>query len=55
MKNILCVLGFHKPDKYRYLRADKYHKNGTVYHRNYVVCERCGKRLFKFGKEKKNV
>ena len=26
MKNILCVLGFHKPDKYRYLKAEKYHK-----------------------------
>lgn len=44
MKNILCRLGFHKPDKYHYVTYIK--SNGKRSWRvNYAVCERCGKRL----------
>ena len=28
MDNILCKLGFHRPDKYRYLKETRYHLNG---------------------------
>ena len=42
--NILCKLGFHKPDKERYQIV--YRKVGRhKWHRNYVVCSRCGKRI----------
>ena len=52
MKKILCKLGFHVPDKYRYMKVTRYHRNGKKYHRNYVVCERCGKMLHTFAKIK---
>lgn len=51
--NILCKLGFHKPSKTDYIRVTKYRKrsvcHGNKYHRNYQVCERCGKMLNTFG------
>lgn len=44
MKNILCKLGFHKANKFMYVRVNK--KRGKhKYHRNYFVCDRCGKLL----------
>ena len=44
MKNILCKLGFHKSDKYRFIRVNC--RNGKhKWHKNYAVCIRCGKRL----------
>lgn len=50
--NILCKLGFHKPSKTEYIQVTKYRKrsgcHGNKYHRNYQLCERCGKRLDKF-------
>lgn len=52
MKDIRCMLGRHKPSGNRYIIAERYHKNGKKYHRNYVVCERCGKLLYKFAKAK---
>lgn len=42
--SVLCKLGFHKPDKTMHLKVYKQvgrHK----WHRNYVVCSRCGKRI----------
>ena len=48
MKSLLCKLGFHKPDNDKYERVVRYHrtyKKGKKYHRNYVICKRCGKRL----------
>lgn len=45
-KPLLCWLGIHKPDKYKYLRVKRWHFGGRkMYHRNYAICERCGKRL----------
>lgn len=42
--NILCKLGFHKPMKNAYQRV--YMRNGKhKWHRNYVICERCSKRI----------
>ena len=52
MKGILCKLGFHSPDKYGYMKVTRRHKNGKKYHRNYVVCKRCGKMLSTFAKFK---
>lgn len=52
MKNILCKLGIHKPYKYGYLKVTRCHANGKKYRRNYVVCMKCGKRLYTFAKEK---
>lgn len=47
MKNLLCKLGIHKPAKDFFIIAHKV--NGKhKWHRNYVVCERCGKRLQTF-------
>ena len=51
-KPILCKLGFHQADKYRYEQVTRRHQNGKKYHRNYVVCKRCGKRLRTFSIEK---
>lgn len=51
-KPILCKLGLHKEDKYRYEVSTRRHQNGKRYHRNYVICERCGKRLRSFSAEK---
>lgn len=46
MKNILCRLGFHKPDKYHYVTYIK--SNGKrSWRANYAICERCGKELGK--------
>ena len=51
-KNLLCKLGIHKPAKYVYHRVRK--TNGKhKWHTNYIVCERCGKRLRAFGIEKR--
>ena len=52
MKNILCRIGLHKPDKFRYLVSTSVHKNGKKYHRNYVICERCGKRIATIARKK---
>lgn len=50
--NILCKLGFHKPSKTEYVRVritkKRPLKKVHVYHKNYQVCERCGKRLYTF-------
>lgn len=52
MKNLLCKMGIHKPEKYSYHRVRKI--NGKhKWHTNYIVCERCGKRLRAFGIEKR--
>ena len=52
MKNVLCKLGIHKPDKYRYYRVRK--RNGShKWHTNYIFCARCGKRLRMFSVEKR--
>lgn len=54
MKNILCRLGFHRPDKYYHIKVTRRHsKNGKKYHRNYIFCEKCGKRLATFTRGKK--
>ena len=47
MVNLLCKLGVHAPDKYKYLQAHKI-KGRHKWHRNYVVCRRCGKRVITF-------
>ena len=52
MKNIFCKLGFHKSFEYGYEKVTRKHKNGKKYHRNYVVCARCGKRLATLAKQK---
>lgn len=52
MKNILCMLGFHKPDEITYQQETRYHKNGKKYHKNYTFCQRCGKRLHSFAIKK---
>lgn len=53
MKNIFCRLGFHRPNKYKYIKVTRRHTNGKKYHRNYVFCEKCGKRLYSFRTQKK--
>lgn len=49
MKNILCILGLHKPAKFCYLSVTRYHMNGKKYRRNYAICDRCNKRLLPLG------
>lgn len=46
MKNILCRLGFHKPDKYHYVTYIKSNRKRS-WRANHAVCERCGKELGK--------
>lgn len=50
--NILCKLGIHKENRYRYMVEHRRHKNGKKYHRNFCFCERCGKKIraFRFDK-----
>ena len=49
---LLCKLGFHKPNKYIYQRIRKI--NGKhKWHTNYVICERCAKRIRAFGIERR--
>ena len=49
MKNILCMLGLHKPSKVKFMSVERYHKgrdrHGSKYRRNYVICDRCNKAL----------
>lgn len=55
MKPFLCKLGFHKPANTTYLRVRKcrHNYNGShKWHRNYVICRRCGKRLATFAIQK---
>ena len=57
--SILCKMGIHKPSKTKYITVTKYrrrsNRHGNKYHRNYQMCERCGKTLDTFAfKEKKN-
>lgn len=48
MKKLLCKLGFHKVNKFKFIKV--YKKRGRhKYSRNYQVCERCGKLLSLFG------
>lgn len=43
-KPILCKLGLHKLDRNRYVVVKRCHRGSKkTYHRNYAVCERCGK------------
>lgn len=52
MKNILCKLGFHKVNKFKFVKVYK-QRGKHKYHRNYQVCDRCGKLLSPFGFKKK--
>lgn len=52
MKNILCMIGFHQPDRYRYLVVRR-HRGRHKWHRNYVVCRRCGKLIRTFSVQHK--
>lgn len=52
MKNILCKMGFHKPDKYRYVTFIK-QRGKHKYRRNYAICLRCGKTLYSVSLNKK--
>lgn len=43
-KPILCRLGLHKLDRFCYFVVERRHwPSKKKYHRNYSVCERCGK------------
>ena len=42
--NILCRLGIHQADKYRYITVRK-QKGRHKWHKNYMVCRICGKLL----------
>lgn len=43
-KPILCRLGLHKLDRSHYVVVKRRHwPSKKEYHRNYPVCERCGK------------
>lgn len=44
MLKILCKLGFHKWDTLRYIQV-KRQRGKHRWHRNYMVCTRCGKRM----------
>lgn len=46
---LLCWLGCHKPDIYNPV-VEKRQKGKHKWHKNYIVCERCGKRLYSFTK-----
>lgn len=49
-KPLLCKLGFHKPDKRNYIKVERRHwPSKKKYHRNYIICQRCGKMLHPFG------
>lgn len=45
MKNILCILGWHKPDEDGYVTLIKC-RGKHRFRRNYAVCKRCGKTLY---------
>ena len=50
-KNLLCRMGFHKPDYSRWLLVRK--RSGRhKWHTNYFACKRCGKYLYSFGFKK---
>ena len=52
VRPLLCKLGLHKEAGNVYLRVWK--QNGKRrWHVNYVICARCGKRLRKFGIQKR--
>lgn len=49
-KPLLCKLGLHQPDKETYIKVTRYRwTSKKKYHRNYVICRRCGKCLYTFG------
>lgn len=50
--NILCKLGFHKPAMGVYLRVKRI-KGKHKWHRNYVICSRCGKAIYSFAVNRK--
>lgn len=52
MKPLLCKLGLHQKDKYRYYVVKKKRHGRKWYHRNYFYCKRCGKLLAPFAKRK---
>lgn len=52
MKNILCKLGFHKVNEFKFVRVKK-QRGKHKYHRNYFFCDRCGKRITPFAWAKK--
>ena len=50
-KPLLCKLGIHKRDELYYERVVRSHSGRKTYHRNYYICERCGKRLGMFARK----
>ena len=56
MKNLLCRLGFHKPDERGFVVVKK-QKGKHKWQRNYRICKRCGKllELVSFRKDKDEI
>lgn len=50
-KPFLCKIGLHKMDRHRYEFA-RVHNGRHKWHRRYIICQRCGKRLAMFGIKK---
>lgn len=51
MKPLLCMLGRHEPSGRYFLRARKV-KGRHKWHKNYLVCHRCGKLIGTFAFER---
>lgn len=45
MKNILCILGFHRESKEEEIELWRKNRKGQYHRKHYAVCKRCGKRL----------
>ena len=52
--NILCILGFHRMDNEKYIRV-QYRKGSHRWHKNYLICARCGKLYSSFSIKKREV
>lgn len=54
-KSLLCKFGFHKPDPYLFQTVTRQHwPSGKKYRRNYIICRRCGKRLWTMAKGRRD-
>lgn len=46
---VLCWVGLHTPDKH-YTVTERRQRGKHKWHKNYVVCKRCRKRLYSFAR-----
>lgn len=52
--SLMCKIGLHKPDESKYAVVRR-QKGRHKWHRNYVICERCGKPIASISFHKKRL